>query len=540
MQDQVSAMRQLGVRAAFLNSTLSAGEAQQVESLIEDGELDLVYVAPERLLNERTLALLARSPLALFAIDEAHCVSQWGHDFRADYLQLSILHERFPDVPRIALTATADEMTRKEIVSRLSLDSAQTFVAGFDRPNIRYRVTAKQNTRRQLIDFLRTEHPQDSGIVYCLSRRKTEATAAQLVEEGWNALPYHAGMDAETRQRHQDRFQREDGVIIVATVAFGMGIDKPDVRFVVHVDIPKSIEAYYQETGRAGRDGLPADALMLYGLGDVTMMRQLLAQSEADEAHKRIEQQKLNALLGYCETPSCRRQVLLAYFGDDHAPCGNCDTCLEPVETWDGTLAAKKALYCIYQTGQRFGVMYLADLLTGNETERIVQFRHNQLSAFGGGKDISAKEWPAIFRQLVAMGYCTVDKEGKGSLLLTPLGISLLQGNETVRLRKDPTPRREREKRRRTAAPVNTDYQTPEDQELWESLRALRKELATTEGVPPYVIFHDSTLRELLYRRPASLNAMSEVPGIGERKLSRYGQAFLDLLAAHGNTFGNR
>ncbi|HEY3377108.1 MAG TPA: DNA helicase RecQ [Armatimonadota bacterium] len=532
MQDQVSALRQLGVRAAFLNSTLSPREAQEVEGLMLAGELDLVYIAPERLLMERTLGLLARCPLALFAIDEAHCVSQWGHDFRAEYLQLALLREHFPGVPRMALTATADELTRKDIIERLALSSAHLFLTGFDRPNIRYRVQAKQNMKRQIKEFLQSEHPHDAGIVYCLSRKKTESIAAWLCEEGWPALPYHAGLPAATRQQHQDRFLREDGIIMVATIAFGMGIDKPDVRFVVHVDIPKSIESYYQETGRAGRDGLPADAWMLYGLGDVTLMRQLLAQSEADETHKRIERQKLNALLGFCETAHCRRQVLLGYFGDELAePCGNCDTCLEPVETWDGTLAARKALYCIYQTGQRFGVVYLTDILLGNETPRVLQNHHDQLSAYGGGKDISEKEWPSIFRQLVAFGYCTVDKEGIGSLQLTPLGLTVLQGEQTVLLRKDPMPRKVvREKRRRAAAAAPTEYLGTEEQTLWEALRAVRLELARAAGVPPYVIFHDSTLREMVLQHPTSLAEMGEISGVGERKLERYGEAFLAVL----------
>ncbi|MHB9134541.1 MAG: DNA helicase RecQ [Armatimonadota bacterium] len=533
MQDQVDALRQLGVKAAFLNSTLSAEEAREVERQVQTGALDLVYVAPERLLMERTLSLLEHSPVALFAIDEAHCVSQWGHDFRAEYLGLSVLHERFPQIPRIALTATADKVTREEIVMRLALDSARIFVAGFDRPNIRYRVQHKKNTKQQVKHFLQTEHPSDSGIIYCLSRKRTEEMAAWLCEEGWKALPYHAGLSAEVRQRHQSRFQREEGVIIVATIAFGMGIDKPDVRFVAHLDIPKSVEAYYQETGRAGRDGLPADAWMLYGLSDVTLLRQLLAQSEADEVHKRTEQQKLNALLGYCETASCRRQVLLQYFGDTlPEPCGNCDTCLEPVETWDGTLAARKALYCVYQTGQRFGVTHLTDILVGNETERVRQFNHTRLSAFGRGKEIDAKEWPSIFRQLVATGLLTVDIGGHGSLLLTPAGTEVLKEAQSVQLRKDPTPRKERAKRRRTPAAV-AEIGTPADQALWDALREMRLELAQQAAVPPYVIFHDSTLREMLLHRPRTLQEMGHLSGVGEHKLQRYGQAFLDVLLAH-------
>lgn len=530
MQDQVSALCELGVRAAFLNSTLSAGEAARVEAQMRAGTLDLVYIAPERLLLERTLTLLDQCQVALFAIDEAHCVSQWGHDFRADYLGLSVLHERFPAVPRLALTATADELTRKEIVQRLALQTARLFVAGFDRPNIRYRILPKQNAKRQLQAFLQAEHPQDAGIVYCLSRKKTEEIAAWLSAEGWCALPYHAGLDAAMRQRHQQRFQREDGVIIVATIAFGMGIDKPDVRFVVHLDIPKSIEAYYQETGRAGRDGQPADAWMLYGLSDVVTMRQLLASSEADEAHKRIEQQKLNALLGLCEAPSCRRQVLLQYFGETApAACGNCDTCLEPVACWDGTLAARKALFCAKQTGQRFGSGHLIAILTGEMTDRVQQLGHHRLSAFGGGGELSAKEWPSVFRQLVAMGLLTVDAAGHGSLLLTPAADAVLRQEQTVQLRKDVTPRSERAKRGRTsaapAAPIAGD-----EQAAWDALRALRLAFAQQAGVPPYVIFHDSTLRDMLQHRPQTLAEMAQLSGVGERKLERYGEAFLAVL----------
>jgi ATP-dependent DNA helicase RecQ len=533
MQDQVNALRQLGVRAAFLNSSMSPSEAQQVEGLLLEGALDLVYIAPERLTLERTLTLLERTPLALFAIDEAHCVSQWGHDFRAEYLRLCVLHERFPGIPRIAVTATADELTRREIVMRLALEDARVFISGFNRPNICYRLLPKLNSRKQLQDFLSREHPNDAGIVYCLSRRKTEQVAEWLVAEGRNALPYHAGLDAETRRRHHARFQQEDGIIIVATIAFGMGIDKPDVRFVAHLDLPKSIEAYYQETGRAGRDGLPADAWMLYGLGDVTQMRMLLAQSTADEEHKRIEQQKLNALLGYCETAACRRQVLLNYFGEEMpAPCGNCDTCLEPVETWDGTAAARKALFSSYQTGQRFGASYLADLLTGSDTPRVRQFGHDRVSAFGGGKELSGKEWVSIFRQLVALGHLTVDAEGKGSLLLTPSGMAVLQQQASVRLRKDPLPTRgAREKKTRLKpSTVIAEISDPRDRALWEALRALRLAIAHEENVPSFVIFHDSTLREILLRRPTTLEEMALISGIGEHKLAHYGPQFLEAL----------
>jgi len=532
MQDQVSALRQLGARAAFLNSTQSAAEGREVEELVRAGKLDLVYIAPERLLNERTMALLEQSPLALFAIDEAHCVSQWGHDFRAEYLQLYKLPMQFPRVPRIALTATADELTRREILERLSLENASVFITGFDRPNIRYRVALKQNPRQQLKAFLRDEHPTDSGIVYCLTRKKTEETAAWLRDEGWNALPYHAGMEADDRKLHQHRFQNEDGVIIVATIAFGMGIDKPDVRFVVHLDIPKSIEAYYQETGRSGRDGLPADAFMLYGLSDVALMRQILWQSEADEAHKQVEQQKFNALLGFCESAACRRQVLLNYFGEiREEACGNCDTCLQPVDTWDGTLAARKALYVARQTGQLYGVGHLTDILTGTINPRIIDKGHDGLSAFGGGKEMTNKEWGSVFRQLVTMGFMIVDSERHGGLRLTQAGLEVLGRQQPVRLRKDPLVKRERGKRYRV--PADVVALPAEEQALWDALRELRIELARAAEVPPYVIFHDSTLREMMQRRPRTLSEMARLPGVGEAKLRRYGHRFLEVLRDH-------
>jgi len=532
MQDQVSALRQLGVRAAFLNSTQSAAEVREVEGLVQAGALDLVYIAPERLLTDHTMALLAQSPLALFAIDEAHCVSQWGHDFREEYLQLFKLPQQFPQVPRVALTATADVLTRREIIERLLLEKARLFVTGFDRPNIRYRVALKQNQKQQLKAFLRDEHPADCGIVYCLTRRKTEEIADWLRGEGWNALPYHAGMEAEDRRRNQHRFQNEDGIIIVATIAFGMGIDKPDVRFVVHMDIPKSIEAYYQETGRSGRDGLPADALMLYGLSDVALMRQILGQSEADEAHKRIEVQKFNALLGFCETAACRRQVILNYFGETrYEPCGNCDTCQQPVETWDGTLAARKALYVAVQTGQLYGVGHLTDILTGTGTPRILEKGHNRLSAYGGGKELTNKEWASVFRQITALGYLTIDAEGHGSLIVTEAGQKVLAKQQTVRLRRDPLVKRERDKHYRT--PADVIALPAAEQELWEALRELRLELARKAEVPPYVIFHDSTLREMMQRNPRTLGELGRLPGVGEVKLRRYGHFFLEVLRDH-------
>ncbi|MEI7832646.1 MAG: DNA helicase RecQ [bacterium] len=531
MHDQVGALRQLGVRCAYLNSALDPYEAQQVEQALRSGNLDLLYVAPERLCTDSMLDLLGQVKISLFAIDEAHCVSQWGHDFRADYLGLSILHERFPQVPRMALTATADEMTRREIVTRLKLEGARTFVDGFDRPNIRYRILPKDQPRMQLKSFITVEHMRDAGIVYCLSRKKTEAMAEWLCEQGFTALPYHAGLSAEVRKKNQDRFLREDGVIIVATIAFGMGIDKPDVRFVAHIDLPKSIEAYYQETGRAGRDGQKADAWMLYGLADVVFMRELLAKSEADEAHKRLAQRKFDALLGLCETTACRRQVMLRYFGDEMADaCGNCDTCLQPVASWDGTLEAKKALYCAYQTGQRFGAGYLIDVLMGHNTERIVRFGHDRLSAFGKGGEQTAQQWSQIFRQLTAQGLLNVDFAGHGSLLLTPAGLEVLKGNQAVKLRKDPEKSTERIRKTKREYGDITIGMSLRDQELWETLRALRMEISIEEKVPPYVIFHDTTLREMLRVRPQTMGELAAVAGVGEAKLVRYGQRFLKAI----------
>jgi ATP-dependent DNA helicase RecQ len=526
MQDQVAALRQNGVRAAFLNSTLQPREAAAIESDLLAGKLDLLYLAPERLLTSRTLDLLGRARLALFAIDEAHCVSQWGHDFRPEYIQLAQLAERFPSVPRIALTATADQPTRNEMRERLHLHDARDFISSFDRPNIRYRITQARDAKNQLLRFIRREHPGAAGIVYCLSRRKVEATARWLADQGLVALPYHAGLPAETRAAHQERFLREEGVLIVATIAFGMGIDKPDVRFVAHLDLPRSIEAYYQETGRAGRDGLPADAWMAYGLQSVITLRQMLEASEADERHKRVERRKLDAMLGLCEVASCRRQVLLHYFGDESpAPCGNCDNCLEPPRTWDATLAAQKALSAVYRTGQRFGVNYLVDLLLGKASERIVRFGHDGLQVFGLGEELDANQWRSVFRQLVARGLLSVDVEGHGSLRLTESARPVLRGEETLELRQDPGPEKKAGSRRRDGVPE-------EQRGLWDLLRGKRRELAESQGVPPYVIFHDATLMQMMARRPASLEAMADLDGVGEKKLARYGQDFLDVLDA--------
>ena len=531
MQDQVSALREAGVRAAFLNSSLSAADAAAVERSLAAGDYDLLYVAPERLLMPRFLQQLERlqasAQLALFAIDEAHCVSQWGHDFRPEYMQLALLHERFPAVPRIALTATADRVTREEIVQRLGLEGARQFVASFDRPNIRYRIVEKANGRAQLLAFLRAEHRGDAGIVYCLSRRKVEDTAAWLVEQGVAALPYHAGMDADTRNLHQARFQREDGIVMVATIAFGMGIDKPDVRFVAHLDLPKSIEGYYQETGRAGRDGLPADAWMAYGLGDVVNQRRMIDASTAEEKFKRIAAAKLDALLGLCEASSCRRVRLLAYFDEASAPCGNCDVCIEPPQVWDGTVAAQKALSCVYRTGQRFGAVHLIDVLLGKETERVLQWGHGALSVFGIGKELDEKVWRTVFRQLVAQGLLAVDHAGHGSLTLAGASRAVLTGGQTVHLRQAQAGKPKAGAKRSGAGAAGLDHAA---ERLWQRLREWRAAIAKEHGVPAYVVFHDATLAELARSRPQSEAALAQISGLGQRKLERYGAALLELL----------
>ncbi|MGZ4982012.1 MAG: DNA helicase RecQ [Methylobacter sp.] len=526
MQDQVNALLQLGVKAAFLNSTLSLEESRAVERQLLNGELDLLYIAPERLTSARTGALFERIKISLFAIDEAHCVSQWGHDFRADYLQLSLLHERFPDIPRIALTATADDKTREEIKLRLNLEQAKLYLSGFDRPNIRYRIVQKQNSREQLIDFIRAEHAGDSGIVYCLSRKKVDATAEWLRTKGINALPYHAGMDAGLRAKHQHQFLMEEGLVIVATIAFGMGIDKPNVRFVAHLDLPKSVEAYYQETGRGGRDGLPANAWMAYGLQDVITLRKMLQDSNADEAHKRIEYHKLDAMLALCEQVHCRRQALLSYFGDRlDQPCGNCDTCLEPVKTWDGTVAAQKALSCIHRTQQRYGVGYLIDVLRGKSTDRILKSAHDQLSTFGIGIDIEEQQWHSVFRQLVARGLVAVNFDQFGALQLTEACRPILRGEQQLMLRKDLQPEKVKGSKK-----TSREFAKADDTLLWNALRAKRKMIADTQDVPPYVIFHDATLMAMLEAKPTNRQQMSLLSGIGERKLELYADEFLAVI----------
>lgn len=524
MKDQVDALRELGVKASYLNSSLDAAAANEVEQALVAGELDLLYIAPERLNQERTMSLLQHSPIALFAIDEAHCVSQWGHDFRADYLQLSILHEYFPDVPRIALTATADERTRAEIIHRLDLGEASQFIAGFDRPNIRYRIALKHNARQQLLRFLKDEHPEDAGIIYCLSRKKTEETAYWLQEQGFKALPYHAGLNAETRADNQSRFLREEGVIVVATIAFGMGIDKPDVRFVAHLDLPKTVESYYQETGRGGRDGEPTDAWMIYGLQDVIKLRQMMEGSDGSEEHKRAEQHRLNAMLGLCEITSCRRQVLLNYFGDDlPEPCGNCDNCLEPVDTWDGTEAAQMALSAVYRTGQRFGVKHVVDVLLGAETDKITQYGHDQLPTYGIGKSLDNNQWSSVFRQLVARGYLCVDMERFGAMRLEEKCRPLLRGEEPIELRRD-IKKKEAKRLTKTYLPEDMDVA------LWEVLRECRRELADEQGIPPYIIFHDRTLQEMCVTVPQTMEQFGQLGGVGERKLDKYGPAFLQVI----------
>jgi ATP-dependent DNA helicase RecQ len=541
MQDQVDALRQLGVSAAFLNSTLGPEQQRQVERRFLEGALDLLYVAPERLVTERFLGQLEQAPVSLFAIDEAHCVSQWGHDFRVDYLQLSVLRQRFPRIPRIALTATADQRTRQEIIDRLGLESAEVFCGGFDRPNIRYAIAPKSNPRAQLLHFLRSQHPEDAGIVYCLSRKKVEDTAKFLEREGFAALPYHAGLGNDERQRNQRRFLMEDGVVVVATIAFGMGIDKPNVRFVAHLDLPKSLEAYYQETGRAGRDGEPANAWMVYGLQDVVTLRKLVEESEADELHKRVERHKLEAMLGFCEATSCRRQVLLRYFGEElPKPCGNCDTCLVPPETWDATEAARKALSCVYRTHQRFGSRHVIDVLLGKPGERIQRLGHDHLSTFGLGKDLSEPQWLSLFRQLVTLGYLAVDYEAHGALKLTDACRPVLRGEAQLKLRRDPDQPTARERRGAAkaapdrAALANTSLAHPANHRLWEALRALRKRLAADQGVPPYVIFHDSVLMDMVQLRPQSLAELGRLSGIGAAKLERYGAEFLAEIREHG------
>ncbi|HEV7600070.1 MAG TPA: DNA helicase RecQ [Bradyrhizobium sp.] len=536
MRDQVAGLLEAGVKAAVLNSTLSSDEAAAVERRLLAADLDLLYVAPERLLTPRCLALLSRAKIALFAIDEAHCVSQWGHDFRPEYIGLSVIAERFPEVPRIALTATADELTRKEIIDRLGLAGARTFVASFDRPNIRYEIVDKQNAPAQLKAFIAERHSGDAGIVYCLSRAKVEDTAAALTNAGVLALPYHAGLDAGLRGRNQDRFINEDGVVIVATVAFGMGIDKSDVRFVAHLDLPKSIEAYYQETGRAGRDGKPSSAWMAYGLSDIVQQRRMIDESSGAEAFKRVSIGKLEALVGLAETAGCRRSRLLGYFGETLSPakCGNCDNCLSPPNVRDGKVIAQKLLSCAYRTGQRFGAMHLIDVLVGRLTDRVKQFGHDRLSVFGIGRDLNEKQWRAAMRQLVAMGHLRADSDAFGALKLTETARGVLKGETEVWLREQTAASRPRASRTRSRrghlAPRPAGQAETGNPNLLGVLRAWRSEVARKRGVPAYVVLHDSTIDGIATQRPATLEQLRRIPGIGDKKLEHYGEELIALV----------
>ncbi|WP_416422985.1 DNA helicase RecQ [Pseudomonas sp. App30] len=529
MDDQVATLEELGVAAASLNSTLSAEQQRDLAARIRRGEVKMLYLAPERLVQPRMLDFLRNLDIALFAIDEAHCVSQWGHDFRPEYLQLGQLAELFPNVPRIALTATADKRTREEIVNRLHLQDAERFLSSFDRPNIFYRIVPKENPRKQLMTFL-AERRSDAGIVYCLSRKKVDETAAFLCEQGFPALSYHAGLPSDVRAANQKRFLNEEGLIMVATIAFGMGIDKPNVRFVAHMDLPKSLEAYYQETGRGGRDGLPADAWMAYGLQDVLMLKQMLQNSEGDERHKRVEQHKLDAMLALCEETRCRRQALLAYFDEDMpTACGHCDNCIDGVQTWDATEPARQALSAVFRTGQRYGVGHLVDVLLGKDTEKVRSFGHEKLSVFGVGKARSEHEWRSLFRQLVARGLADIDLEGYGGLRLSDTCRPLLRGEVTLELRLEPKPQKGSSTRSGSGSPAS-QLVRGEEREQWEALRTLRRKLAEEHGVPPYVIFPDSTLLEMLRSQPGSMAEMGRVSGVGARKLERYGEAFLGVL----------
>lgn len=531
MQNQVAALKQLGVNAAFLNSTLSYAEVKQLESALVGGKIDILYVAPERLLMPSCLSMLKEIPLSLFAIDEAHCVSQWGHDFRPEYLQLNVLSEHFPKVPRIALTATADQITRNEIVKQLQLEDAKIFVSGFDRPNIRYRIVEKDNPKKQLLAFIKDEHPSDSGIVYCLSRKSVDEVALWLNGQGIEALTYHAGLSRDLREKNQSRFIHEEGVVMVATIAFGMGIDKPNVRFVAHLDMPKSIEAYYQETGRAGRDGLFAQAWLTYGLQDVIIHRQMSEESNAQDAIKRIEQRKLDALLGLCESTSCRRHTLLEYFGEAYdTKCSNCDNCLTPQQQWDGTKAAQMALSCIYRTKEMFGVGHLIDVLVGKETEKVLSFGHHRLNVFGIGKDYGANLWRSIFRQLIAMRYIRVEMEHYGALKLTPSCSTILRNEHTLFLRKVADKLKKERKGPREATQLSKISGG-----LFDILKAVRLKIAKENSVPPYVIFHDRTLMEIADKLPRSTNDFRTLYGVGEQKLAKYSQPFIDAVVQFEN-----
>ena len=530
MQDQVDALEVVGVRAAFLNSTQSFDEALRIEKQMRNGELDLVYIAPERLMTQRCLELLAVTPLALFAIDEAHCVSQWGHDFRPEYIKLSVLHERFPTVPRIALTATADQQTRDEIIHRLQLENALQFVSSFDRPNIRYQIVEKDNGRKQLLDFIQAQHNGDAGIVYCLSRKKVEEIAAFLNENGITALPYHAGMDLPIRTKNQARFLREDGIVMCATIAFGMGIDKPDVRFVAHLDLPKSIEGYYQETGRAGRDGAHANAWMAYGLQDVVQQRRMIDESEANDTFKRVQGVKLDAMLGLCETLNCRRVHILDYFGQASTPCGNCDTCMAPPSAFDGTIAAQKILSTIYRVDQRFAAGHVIDVLRGVSTDRVKQWRHDQLSSFACGAEKTEAEWRALVRQLIALGIVAVDYENYSSLKLTESSRAVLRGEVAIRLRQYKKADKAVKHKRQSAKDFAEGNLSEQEQKIFEKLRWWRVETAKANNIAAFIIFHDSTLREIAKAQPTSLDELRGVSGVGAKKLESYGTELVELI----------
>ena len=534
MQDQVAALNEAGVKAAAINSSISAQDIYETKKRIKNNELDLIYVAPERLLSVDFLCFLSEIKIALFAIDEAHCVSQWGHDFRPVYTELKILAQNFPSVPRLALTATADVPTRKDIIEKLNLEDSRVFVAGFDRPNINYTICEAKNPKKQLLEFIKENHQNDSGIVYCISRKKVEETAKWLKEEGFNVFPYHAGMDNKLRQKNLEKFLLNDAVIMVATIAFGMGIDKPDVRFVAHLNVPRNIEAYYQETGRAGRDGLPANAWMSYSLADIVMQRAFIEEGNAADNQKRIEIQKLSALLGLCEASTCRRQILLNYFGDSHEPCGNCDICLNPPESFDGTIAAQKALSAAYRTEQRFGVAYLIDVLLGTDDQRIKNFNHDQLSVYGIGKEFSKQEWQGIFRQLVAMNFLKVDIAGHGGIHITPEGHKFLRNKEKLNLRKITIKVKEKKvkikaessKKKSSILTLSSDT----DNELFAKLKTKRLEISKAQNLPPYMIFHDKTLIAMIQAKPKNQEEMQQISGVGEEKLKKYGAIFLEIL----------
>ncbi len=527
MQDQVSALKDAGVKAEAINSSMSPAQVFAVKELLKNNQLDLLYVSPERLLMPEFLEFLCDIKIALFAIDEAHCVSSWGHDFRPVYTQLAILEKVFADVPRMALTATADAPTQKDIIEKLGLKNAEIFRAGFDRPNIFYTIVERNNPKKQLLNFIKENHQNDSGIVYCLSRKNVDEAAAELRGEGYKVFPYHAGMDAKTRQKNLEKFLLEDGIIMVATIAFGMGIDKPDVRFVAHLNLPRNIEAYYQETGRAGRDGLPSSAWMSFGLADIAAQRNFIEESDAPENQKRIERQKLNSLLGLCEASTCRRQILLKYFGDSCDPCGNCDNCSNAPETFDGSIAAQKAISAVYRTEQRFGVGYLVDVLLGVDDQRIKNFRHDQLSVFGVGKEFSKAQWQGIFRQLVAMDFLKIDVEGHGGIKITASGMKFLREKTALQMRKITA---KTKVKKEVKAKANLALEGDAEKELFAKLKAKRLQLAQAQNLPPYIVFHDKTLVEMVKRNPKNLEEMRGIVGVGEEKLRRYGKVFLEEM----------